>query len=86
MQVATLTPKVQRIKSIKGSLRYERRKAGYTMKQLGEAIAEDGPNVAESTIVGWESGDGSITLERAWQLAELYGISLEQLAGRPQSG
>ena len=79
-----VTPKVQRIKSIQGSLRYERRKHGYTQKALGESIAEDGVNVAESTIVGWESGEGSITLERAWQIADLYGIGLDQLAGRPQ--
>lgn len=64
-------------KTISGSLRMERREHGMTQKSLGDAI-----EVHPSTINGWEGGNGAIGLEDAWQIADLYGISLDQLAGR----
>lgn len=68
---------MQRVKSIVGSLRSERREHGYTQKQLASAI-----EVNESTVNGWEGNGGSIGLEEAWRIADLYDISLDQLAGR----
>lgn len=67
----------QRVKSIVGSLRTERNEHGYTQKSLAAAI-----NVNDSTVNGWEGNGGSIGLEEAWRIADLYGISLDQLAGR----
>lgn len=67
----------QRVKSIVGSLRTERTDHGYTQKSLAEAIKAN-----ESTVNGWEGNGGSIGLEEAWRIADLYGISLDQLAGR----
>jgi transcriptional regulator with XRE-family HTH domain len=67
----------QRIKSIVGSLRTERSQHGYTQKSLAEAIEKN-----ESTVNAWEGNGGSIGLEEAWRIADLYGISLDQLAGR----
>lgn len=69
---------VQRVKVLKGSLAYERKKAGLTQAQVGQEIG-----VAARTVGGWELGNGSIGFEEAWQIADLYGISLDQLAGRP---
>lgn len=68
---------MQRVKSIVGSLRTERANHGYTQKSLASAI-----NASESTVNGWEGNGGSIGLEEAWRIADLYGISLDQLAGR----
>ena len=67
----------QRTKSIIGSLRAERMEHGYTQKALAEAIGKN-----ESTITNWEGNGGSVGLEEAWSIADLYGISLDQLAGR----
>lgn len=69
--------RIARVKSIKGSLAYERRQAGLTQAQVADEIGSD-----KGTIGSWELGDGSINFERAWALADLYGISLDQLAGR----
>lgn len=64
-------------KAIAGSIRYERREHGFTIKQLGDAIG-----VNESTITGWEGNGGNVGLDDAWLIADQYGISLDQLAGR----
>lgn len=73
MAITTL----QRKKSIVGSLRTERSSHGFTQKSLAGAIG-----VNESTVNGWEGNGGSIGLEEAWRIADLYGIPLDQLAGR----
>lgn len=70
--------RVQRVKTIKGSLAYERKQAGYTQRQASAEIGAD-----PSTLGAWELGEGSIGFEQAWRLADLYGITLDQLAGRP---
>jgi transcriptional regulator with XRE-family HTH domain len=67
----------QRVKSIIGSLRTERNAHGFTQASLAKEI-----NRSPSTVSAWEGNEGSIGLEEAWQLADLYGISLDQLAGR----
>ena len=69
--------RVQRTKTIKGSLAYERKQAGLTQRQAAEEIGAD-----PSSRGSWELGDGAIGFEQAWRLADLYGISLDQLAGR----
>lgn len=72
-----ITPKEQVRKSISGSLRYERTEHGYTQQSLAEALGMN-----KSTVGGWENSVGSIGLDDAWQVADVYGISLDQLAGR----
>lgn len=76
-EVTMALTNTQRVKSIVGSLRTERTGHGYTQNSLGEAIG-----VAGQTIHSWEGDGGSIGLEEAWRIADLYGISLDQLAGR----
>jgi transcriptional regulator with XRE-family HTH domain len=70
--------RVQRVKTIKGSLAYERKQAGFTQREVAAEIGAD-----PSSIGAWELGDGAIGFEQAWRLADLYGITLDQLAGRP---
>jgi len=67
----------QRRKSIIGSLRTERNTHGYTQKDISVMLG-----VNPSTVCAWEDDGGRIGLEEAWFLADLYGISLDQLAGR----
>lgn len=67
----------QRKKIIKGQLRAYRAMADLKQKDLANAIG-----VNPSTMSHWESGDGQIDLEKAWRIADFYGISLDQLAGR----
>ena len=69
--------RVQRVKTIKGSLAYERKQAGYTQREAAERIGAD-----PGSLGSWELGDGAVGFEQAWRLADLYGISLDQLAGR----
>lgn len=64
-------------KSICGSLRYERQKHGYTQAELATELHR-----SPSTVNSWEGMDGSVGLDDAWRIAELYGITLDQLAGR----
>ena len=66
-------------KTVTGSLRYERKEHGYTQNALADAIKRD-----SSTVNGWEGNGGSISLADAWRVADVYGISLDQLAGRPR--
>ena len=68
---------MQRVKSIVGSLRTERTARDYTQKELAQMIG-----VNESTVNGWEGNGGSIGFEEAWRIADVYDISLDQLAGR----
>ena len=67
----------RRREQIKGGLRAERNRVNLSQAALGAAI-----HVPQSTISNWEKGDGSIGFEEALRLAEYYGITLDQLAGR----
>ncbi len=69
-----------RRKSICGSLRYERKQHGLTQVQVAEELS-----VTPTTVGIWEGENGSISFEKAWALADFYGISLGQLAGRDES-
>lgn len=69
--------KKDRERSIKSGLRVERARAGISQSALCDAIGAN-----PSTYSGWESRDGSIGLEEAWRIADVYGIPLDQLAGR----
>lgn len=55
-------------------LRSERR---MTQPELAKAIS-----VAKSTISHWENGDSYPPLSTAMELSELFGVTLDYLAGR----
>ena len=69
--------KEEREASIKGGLRAERNRANLTQKEVSELTGFN-----TSTISNWEKGAGSIGFEEAFCLADLYGVSLDFLAGR----
>ena len=58
-------------------LKFYRKKAGYSQMQI--AIAMD---TTQHQISKWENGVQDITLGKAIQLADLYNVTLDQLAGR----
>lgn len=70
--------KEEREASIKGGLRAERNRANLTQKEVSELTGFN-----PSTLSNWEQGAGSIGFEEAFCLADLYGVSLDHLAGRP---
>ena len=74
------TTKEEREARIKGGLRAERNRANLTQKDVSVATGFN-----TSTISNWEQGAGSIGFEEAFCLADLYGVSLDQLAGRTWS-
>lgn len=59
------------------ALRYCRTKAGLSQQQV--AIIMD---TAQHQISKWENGIQDITLGKAIKLAEIYNVSLDELAGR----
>lgn len=61
---------------ISGGLRAQRAKARVSQKQLADTVGFN-----EATVSAWENRAG-ISLENAWKLANYYGISLDELAGR----
>lgn len=54
-----------------------RRKAGYSQMQI--AIIMD---TTQHQISKWENGIQDITLQKAIKLADLYKVTLDELAGR----
>ena len=64
-------------KEITGSLRVERRNHGMSQADLARALGAGG-----TTVSAWENQGSSIGLDEAWQIADVYGISIDQLAGR----
>lgn len=71
----------RREQSIKGGLRAERNRVNISQADCAAAIGAN-----RATVSSWEQGAGSIGLEEAWRLADLFGITLDQLAGRSLTG
>ena len=66
--------------TIAGELRAHRAKKDVTQREVAEAIGTN-----QSTVGMWEQRAG-VSLEDAWKLADYYGVSLDQLAGRTVAG
>ena len=62
------------------NLKYYRKQA--KLSQLQVAIAMD---TTQNQISKWENGVQDITLGKAIKLADLYHVSLDELAGRKQT-
>lgn len=54
-----------------------RREAGMTQTEAARAV-----EVSQSTWSGWECGTRQITLVDAARVADMFGVSLDELAGR----
>lgn len=39
-------------------------------------------NVSKNTISNWETGERSIDLQKAWNMADALGMSIDELVGR----
>lgn len=52
-----------------------RKKHGYSQQEIADRLS-----VTRQTISNWECNQGSPTLDKAMQLAKIYGVSLDDLA------
>lgn len=68
--------KLNKSEIIASEIRAHRARSGETQREVAEAIG-----VNESTLCSWENR-GGIGLDDAWKLANHYGVSLDELAGR----
>ncbi len=59
------------------ALRFQRKSAGLTQKELSQAT-----KIPQQTISWSESGQGIPNIEFCVQLADFYGISVDELIGR----
>lgn len=62
---------------IAGRLRARRAEAKLTQEQVGEACGMD-----KTSIGKYENGIACMDYETAWDMANLYGVSLDDLGGR----
>lgn len=53
-----------------------RKKSGYSQQELADRLG-----VTRQTISNWECGQGAPALDKAGELAAIYGISLDDLVG-----
>ena len=72
-----LVTKEEKADRFAAKLRGLRGERDVTQKDLAEAIES-----SEQSIVNWESGNGLPSLEKAWRLADYFGVPLDQIAGR----
>jgi len=63
------------------SLRGKRAEAQLTQEQVGAACGMD-----KTSIGKYENGLSCMDYETAWDLADLYGVSLDELGGRKLEG
>ena len=56
-----------------------RKKAGITQEQLAEKIG-----VSRQAIANWEKGDNTLDITKCIALADLYGVSIDELAGHSE--
>lgn len=64
---------------IRKNLTIFRKQAGLTQETLAERVG-----VARQTIVKWESGESAPDLEAAGRLAEVLGVTLDDLVNAPE--
>ncbi|MBR6966293.1 MAG: helix-turn-helix domain-containing protein [Clostridia bacterium] len=64
---------------IRKNLTIFRKQAGLTQETLAERVG-----VARQTIVKWESGESTPDLEAAGRLAEVLGVTLDDLVNAPE--
>ena len=53
-----------------------RKKHGYSQQEIADMLS-----VSRQTISNWESGQGAPALDKAYELARIYKISLDELVG-----
>lgn len=53
-------------------------------KRMTQADVAKAIGVSTATIINYENGEGSVSYENAWALADLYGVPLCELGGRDE--
>ena len=66
---------------IAGELRAHRAKAQLTQEQVAEVCGVD-----KTSIGKYEQGVAGISYEAMWELADFYGVSLDEMGGRVRQG
>ena len=56
-----------------------RKKAGFTQEQLAEKVG-----VSRQAIANWEKGENTPDIAKCIALADLYGVSIDELAGHSE--
>lgn len=54
-------------------------------KRMTQAEVAKAVGVSEATMTNYENGQGSVSYETAWALADLYGVPLAALGGRVEA-
>lgn len=62
---------------IAGELRGHRAKANLSQAQVAKSV-----DVDRASIGRYEQGASELGIETAWEMANLYGVSLDELVGR----
>jgi hypothetical protein len=78
---ASGTPAEQTLARVAAGLRAARLHAGLDERRVVELLAARGLEVSIQTLLRWE-GTGLIHVDAAVQLADVYGLPLDALAGR----
>lgn len=53
-------------------------------KRMTQAEVAEAVGVSTSTIINYENGEGGMSYEVAWRLADLYGVPIGELGGRDE--
>lgn len=69
--------KEEKAKLFASKLRGLRGERDVTQKQLADAIG-----ASEQSVVNWESGEGLPSFDKAWLLADFFGVPIDDIAGR----
>lgn len=64
-------------KCIAASFRKARRDKNYTQHDLAKAAS-----ITQTSVANWETGKYLMALDSAWQIADVLGISMDELIGR----
>lgn len=64
--------------------RLRREKSARENRDVTQAEVAAAIGVSEATVANYEKGDGCVSYETAWALADLYGVPLCDLGGREE--
>lgn len=64
--------------------RLRREKSARENRDFRQCDVADAIGVSTATVVNYENGDGSVSYEVAWALADLYGVQMCDLGGRDE--
>jgi hypothetical protein len=84
-QIATERPADPAVEEVARALRGARARTGMSEQQVVAVLAEQGFRITVTRLRGWER-TGVIRVDAASRLADVYGITIDSLAGRRAYG